>query len=190
MLGKPLPGIEARVVTDDGEIRGDREVGEIQLRGSSVTPGYLTVDGPRTIQAEDGWMATGDIGYLIDGEIVVCGREKDVIILGGRNIYPTDIERAATSVDGVRAGNAVAVRLDAGTRRERFAVVVESRFAGDADKVKVLRKEVGARVFEAVNARPSAVLVLPAGTLPKTPSGKLGRAAAGEQLAESIKAAS
>jgi fatty-acyl-CoA synthase len=84
----------------------------------------------------------------------------------------------------------VAVRLDAGTRRERFAVVVESRHAADAEKVKVLRKEVGARVFEAVNARPSAVLVLPAGTLPKTPSGKLRRAAAGEQLAESIKEAS
>ena len=90
----------------------------------------------------------------------------------------------------IRAGNAVAVRLDAGTRRERFAVVVESRSAGDRDKEKVLRKEIGARVFEAVNARPSAVLVLPAGTLPKTPSGKLRRAAAGEQLAESIKAAS
>jgi fatty-acyl-CoA synthase len=159
------------------------------VRGDSVTPGYLTVDGPLATQDDEGWLATGDLGYIVDGEIVICGRAKDVIILAGRNIYPTDIERAATSVDGVRAGNAVAVRLDAGTRRERFAVVVESRLAGDAEKVKTLRKEVGARVFEAVNARPSAVLVLPAGTLPKTPSGKLRRAAAGEQLAESIKAA-
>ncbi|ONI77769.1 long-chain fatty acid--CoA ligase [Actinosynnema sp. ALI-1.44] len=187
VLGKPLPGIEARVLTDDGEVRGDREVGEIQLRGSSVTPGYLTVDGPRVIQGEDGWMSTGDIGYLIDGEIVVCGREKDVIILGGRNIYPTDIERAATGVDGVRAGNAVAVRLDAGSRRERFAVVVESKLAGDAAEEARLRKEVASRVFEAVEARPVAVLVLSPGSLPKTPSGKLRRAAAGEQLAESIR---
>jgi fatty-acyl-CoA synthase len=123
----------------------------------------------------------------VDGEIVICGRAKDVIILAGRNIYPTDIERAATSVDGVRAGNAIAVRLDAGTRRERFAVVAESRHADDAEKVKALRKEIASRVFEAVNARPSAVLVLSAGTLPKTPSGKLRRAAAGEQLAESLK---
>jgi fatty-acyl-CoA synthase len=191
ILGPPLDGFEARIVSvPDGAVRAEREVGEIQVRGPSVTPGYLTVDGPLATQDADGWLATGDLGYTVDGEIVICGRAKDVIILAGRNIYPTDIERAATSVEGVRAGNAVAVRLDAGTRRERFAVVVESRYAGDADKEKVLRKNVGARVFEAVNARPSAVLVLPAGTLPKTPSGKLRRAAAGEQLAESIKAAS
>jgi fatty-acyl-CoA synthase len=190
ILGPPLDGFEARIVSvDTGAVRSEREVGEIQVRGASVTPGYLTVDGPLATQDDDGWLATGDLGYIVDGEIVICGRAKDVIILAGRNIYPTDIERAATSVDGVRAGNAVAVRLDAGTRRERFAVVVESRLASDADKVKVLRKEIGARVFEAVNARPSAVLVLPAGTLPKTPSGKLRRAAAGEQLAESLKAA-
>jgi fatty-acyl-CoA synthase len=188
ILGPPLDGFEARIVsTSTGEVRGTREVGEIQVKGASVTPGYLTVDGPLATQDEEGWLSTGDLGYLVEGEIVICGRAKDVIILAGRNIYPTDIERAATSVDGVRAGNAVAVRLDAGTRRERFAVVVESRFASDAEKVKTLRKEIGARVFEAVNARPSAVLVLPAGTLPKTPSGKLRRAAAGEQLAESIR---
>jgi fatty-acyl-CoA synthase len=188
ILGPPLDGFEARIVsTSTGEVRGPREVGEIQVKGASVTPGYLTVDGPLATQDEEGWLSTGDLGYLVEGEIVICGRAKDVIILAGRNIYPTDIERAATSVDGVRAGNAVAVRLDAGTRRERFAVVVESRFANDAEKVKTLRKEIGARVFEAVNARPSSVLVLPAGTLPKTPSGKLRRAAAGEQLAESIR---
>ena len=191
ILGPPLDGFEARIVSvADGTVRSEREVGEIQVRGPSVTPGYLTVDGPLTTQDADGWLPTGDLGYTVDGEIVICGRAKDVIILAGRNIYPTDIERAATAVEGVRAGNAVAVRLEAGTRRERFAVVVESKLAGDLEKVKALRKEVGARVFEAVNARPSAVLVLPAGTLPKTPSGKLRRAAAGEQLAESIREAS
>jgi fatty-acyl-CoA synthase len=187
VLGKPLPGIEAQVVDSDGNVRGDREVGEIRLRGEAVTPGYLTVDGPRSIQDADGWLPTGDIGYMIDGEIVVCGRDKDVIILAGRNIYPTDIERAATAVDGVRAGNAVAVRLDAGTRRERFAVVLESKLAGDSDEEARLRKQVASRVFEAVEARPVAVVVLPPGTLPKTPSGKLRRSAAGEQLAESIR---
>jgi fatty-acyl-CoA synthase len=185
-LGRPLPGIEAEVVDEQGNRLGDRQVGEIRLRGEAVTPGYLTVNGPVPTQDEQGWLATGDIGYLVDGEIVICGRQKDVIILAGRNIYPTDVERAATSVEGVRAGNAVAVRLDAGSRRERFAVVVESKLAGDEPAERVLRKEVAARVFEAVNARPSAVLILPPGTLPKTPSGKLRRAAAGEQLAASI----
>jgi fatty-acyl-CoA synthase len=185
-LGPPLPGIEAEVVDEQGNRLGEREVGEIRLRGAAITPGYLTVDGPVPTQDEHGWLATGDLGYTVDGEIVICGRRKDVIIMGGRNIYPTDIERAATAVDGVRAGNAVAVRLDAGSRRERFAVVVESKLAGDEAAEKALRKDVGARVFESVNARPAAVLVLPPGTLPKTPSGKLRRAAAGEQLAASI----
>jgi fatty-acyl-CoA synthase len=186
LLGQPLPGFDVEIVDEAGNVLGEREVGEIRIRGDAVTPGYLTVDGPVPTQDENGWLDTGDLGYLVDGEIVICGRRKDVIILAGRNIYPTDVERAATAVDGVRAGNAVAVRLDAGSRRERFAVVVESKLAGDADAERVLRKEVGARVFEAVNARPSAVLVLPPGTLPKTPSGKLRRAAAGDQLAASI----
>ncbi len=186
LLGRPLPGFDVEIVDETGNVLGEREVGEIRIRGDAVTPGYLTVDGPVPTQDEHGWLDTGDLGYIVDGEIVICGRRKDVIILAGRNIYPTDVERAATTVEGVRAGNAVAVRLDAGSRRERFAVVVESKLAGDADAERVLRKEVGARVFEAVNARPSAVLVLPPGTLPKTPSGKLRRAAAGDQLAASI----
>jgi fatty-acyl-CoA synthase len=187
VLGKPLPEVEAEVVDSEGNRRGDREVGEIRLRGAAITPGYLTVDGPKSLQDEDGWLPTGDIGYLIGEQIVVCGRNKDVIILAGRNIYPTDIERAAGSVEGVRAGNAVAVRIDAGTRRERFAVVLESKLAGDTTEEARLRKEVASRVFEAVEARPVAVVVLSPGTLPKTPSGKLRRAAAGEQLAESIR---
>jgi fatty-acyl-CoA synthase len=187
VLGKPLPEVEASVVSPSGDVLGNREVGEIRLRGKAITPGYFTVDGPKSIQDADGWLPTGDIGYTIDGEIVVCGRNKDVIILAGRNIYPTDIERAVGAVDGVRAGNAVAVRIDAGTRRERFAVVLESKLAGDADEVARIRREVASRVFEAVEARPVAVVVLAPGTVPKTPSGKLRRSAAGEQLAESIR---
>ncbi|WIX81768.1 fatty acyl-AMP ligase [Amycolatopsis carbonis] len=186
VLGRPLDGLEASIVSADGSLLGDREVGEIRLRGPAVTPGYLTVDGPLDTQDADGWMKTGDLGYLIDGQIVICGRRKDVIIMGGRNLYPTDIERAATSVEGVRAGNAVAVRLDAGSRRERFAVVVESKLAGDADAERALSKQVAARVRDAVDMRPFAVVVLPAGSLPKTPSGKVKRAATAVQYADKI----
>ena len=184
LLGHPLPGLEIKIVDENGESRGDREVGLIMLRGEAVTPGYLTVNGPVSTQDKDGWLDTGDEGYLINGQVVVCGRRKDVIIMGGRNIYPTDIERAATSVDGVRAGNAVAVRLDAGTRRERFAVALESNRAADVDAVKVIKDEVTARVMDAAGVRPYAVIVLPPGNLPKTPSGKLRRAAAGDQVAK------
>ncbi|SDX80707.1 fatty-acyl-CoA synthase [Amycolatopsis xylanica] len=187
-LGRPLDGLEAQIVNDAGDVLGDREVGEIRLRGEAVTPGYLTMDGPLATQDAEGWLNTGDLGYLVDGQIIICGRRKDVIIMGGRNIYPTDIERAAMSVEGVRAGNAVAVRLDAGSRRERFAVVLESKLAGDADVERALAKEVAARVRDAVDMRPFAVVVLPAGSLPKTPSGKVKRAATATQYAEKISA--
>ncbi|MEV6879923.1 fatty acyl-AMP ligase [Amycolatopsis sp. NPDC051128] len=187
LLGRPLDGLEAEIVNDAGARVGEREVGEIRLRGEAVTPGYLTMDGPVGTQDEAGWLKTGDLGYLVDGQIVICGRRKDVIIMGGRNLYPTDIERAAMAVEGVRAGNAVAVRLDAGSRRERFAVVVESKLAGDAEAEKSLMKQVSARVRDAVDMRPYAVVVLPAGSLPKTPSGKVKRAATAAQFADKIK---
>ena len=179
LLGPPLPGIEVRVVGDDGAVLGDREVGVLQLRGESVTPGYLTVSGPVATQDVDGWLDTGDEGYLTDGAVVVCGRRKDVIIMGGRNIYPTDIERAASAAEGVRAGNAVAVRLDAGAgdrHRESFLVAVESRLAAEPEAVQAIRKDVTSRVVSAVGVRPADVVVLGPGNLPKTPSGKLRRA--------------
>jgi fatty-acyl-CoA synthase len=178
LLGPPVPGLEVEAIDEERNVLGERQVGQLRVRGTAVTPGYLTVNGPLATQDADGWLETGDEGYLVDGQVVVCGRRKDVIIMGGRNIYPTDIERAACSVEGVRPGNAVAVRLDAGTRRERFAVVVESRSAGDEDVEKSIRKEITARVVDAVGLRPFAVVVLKPGSLPKTPSGKLRRSAA------------
>ncbi|GAA5138661.1 fatty acyl-AMP ligase [Pseudonocardia adelaidensis] len=185
-LGPPLPGIEARVAGDDGRVLREREVGVLQLRGDSVTPGYLTVDGPIATQDADGWLDTGDEGYLVGGEVVVCGRRKDVIIMGGRNIYPTDIERAAATAADVRAGNTVAVRVlagaEGGRHRESFAVAVESRKAGDHEAEQLIRKDVTGRVVSAVGVRPAEVVVLAPGTLPKTPSGKLRRAATADLL--------
>lgn len=183
-LGPPLPGLHVQVVAEDGRILGEREVGRIRLRGESVTREYLTVAGPAPTRDPDGWLDTGDEGYLAEGDVVVCGRRKDVIIMGGRNVYPTDIERAAGRVDGVRAGNVVAVRIEAGARRESFAVVVESPRAGDADAERSLRREVTSRVVDAVGLRPGAVVILPPAALPKTPSGKLRRAAAKDRITE------
>jgi len=183
-LGRPYPSVEVRVVDDDGKPVGERQVGRVQLRGESVTDGYLTPDGYESARDADGWLDIGDEGYLVeDGQIVVCGRRKDVIIMGGRNIYPTDIERAAGRVDGVREGNVVAVRLLAGdgVTRESFAVIAESKLAGSpaADEIA---KQVTARVVAEIDVRPAQVRVLPPGSLPKTPSGKLRRAAARDLL--------
>lgn len=178
LLGPPLPGIEVVVREEDGTDCAPREVGTLMIRGDSITEMYLTGDGPQATRDAQGWLDTGDLGYLVDGAVVVCGRAKDVIIMGGRNIYPTDIERVAQSVAGVRAGNAAAVRLDAGLRRESFAVIVESKLARDDVENARVAKEVRAAVTAQIGARPASVLVVPAGTLPKTPSGKIRRAAA------------
>ncbi|QBJ97606.1 long-chain fatty acid--CoA ligase [Rhodococcus sp. ABRD24] len=175
-LGPLVPGLEGRVVARDGLELPRRAVGIIELRGKAVTPGYLTVNGPEPTQDADGWINTGDVGYFTeDGLVVVCGRVKDVIIMGGRNIYPTDIERAAGSVRGVRPGNAVAIRLDAGQKRESFAVAVETNAIGDPEEVKRIEREVVHAVVSEVGVRPRTVAVLGPGSIPKTSSGKLRR---------------
>jgi fatty-acyl-CoA synthase len=176
-LGRPLPGIETRIVDEDGSVLPARGVGIIEVRGEPVTQGYTTEAGFVPAQDERGWYDTGDLGYLTEkGDIVVCGRVKDVIIMAGRNIYPTDIERAAARVGGVRPGCAVAVRLDAGHSRETFAVAVESKGHQDHDEVRRIERQVAHEVFAEVDVRPRNVVVLEPGTIPKTPSGKLRRA--------------
>jgi fatty-acyl-CoA synthase len=175
-LGPLLDGIEARIVDEDGNVLPTRGVGVIELRGEPMTAGYLTIGGYIPTQDEHGWYDTGDLGYQMEnGHIVVCGRVKDVIIMAGQNIYPTDIERAACRVEGVRPGCAVAVRLDAGHSRETFAVAVESNAFEDPAEVRRIEHQVAHEVVTEVDVRPRNVVVLGPGSIPKTPSGKLRR---------------
>ena len=176
-LGPLLRGLEARVVDEVGNLLPARGVGVIELRGEPVTQGYITPAGFISTQNEAGWYDTGDLGYLTEnGHVVVCGRVKDVIIMAGRSIYPTDIERAAGRVEGVRPGCAVAVRLDAGDARESFAVAVESNAFEDSAEVSRIKREVAHEVVAEVDMRPRTIAVLGPGVIPKTPSGKLRRA--------------
>jgi fatty-acyl-CoA synthase len=175
-LGRPLEGMEVRIVDEDESVLSARGVGVIQVRGEPVSPGYTTQAGFVAAQDEQGWYDTGDLGYLTEtGSIVVCGRVKDVIIMAGRKIYPTDIERAAARVAGVRPGCAAAVRLNAGLHRETFAVAVESKAWQEAAEVRRIERQVAHEVFAEVDVRPRNVVVLEPGTIPKTPSGKLRR---------------
>ena len=176
-LGRLPKGLEARVVDQDGNILPARGVGVIQVRGEPVTMGYETMAGFVAAQDDQGWYDTGDLGYLTEtAHVVVCGRVKDVIIMAGRNIYPTDIERAAARVPGVRPGCAVAVRLGAGHSRETFAVAVESNNWQDLAEVRRIEHQVAHEVVAEVDVRPRNVMVLEPGMIPKTPSGKLRRA--------------
>jgi fatty-acyl-CoA synthase len=176
-LGPLLEGLDARIVDVDGSQLPPRAVGVIEIRGAPVTRGYVTTCGFVDVQDEQGWFDTGDLGYLTeDGHVVVCGRVKDVIIMAGRSIFPTDVERAAGRVEGVRRGCAVAVRLDAGLSRESFAVAVESPFFDNPREVRRIKHQVAHEVVAEVDMRPRNVVVLGPGVIPKTPSGKLRRA--------------
>jgi fatty-acyl-CoA synthase len=184
-VGLPVAGMEIRVVDYYSRPRPPRHVGSIEVRGAAVSGGYLTERGWREgAIIRDGWLHTGDLGYFDEhGRLYVCGRTKDVIVIAGNNIYPTDVERAACAVPGVRAGNAVAVRIDAGEFREGFAVLAESKLAADPVEAERIRAEIALRVNQAVGHNARAVLVLPPGSVPKTGSGKLQRRKAAELFA-------
>lgn len=139
LLGRAVPGLELRIVDPHSyEPVPDRHVGELLIRGTSVTPGYYKRADATQALFHDGWLCTGDLAYMIGDELVLCGRIKDVIIVGGRNVFPEDIERrvATVAVDGagaVRAGNVIAVGVDGYKGKESVVVVAEARLDPAAD---------------------------------------------------------
>ena len=178
LLGRPVPGLSMRVVDPEtGEVLPERHVGELEITGTSVTPGYYKRPEATAELFREGWLRTGDLAYLVDGELVICGRIKDVIIVGGRNIYPQDIERAVGMVDGVRAGNVIAFGMEGYKGKESIVVVAETK-ATDGEE---LRRAIHHRVLEAVGVPPRDVMLVLPGTLPKTSSGKLQRSACKER---------
>src|SRR5205807_2527226 len=164
-LGRPVPGLEIRVCDPfGGQALDDRRAGELEFRGTSVTPGYYKHPEATAAAFHDGWLRTGDLAYLVDGELVVCGRIKDVIIVAGRNVFPEDVERAVAQVDGVRAGNVVAFGVEGRRGRESVVVVAETK----VDDPTPVRDAVAKRVKEAVGLAASDVVLVEPGTLPKT----------------------
>ncbi len=171
LLGRPVPGLAMRIVDPEtGAPMAEREVGELQLRGTSLTSGYHRRDDVNRERFVDGWLRTGDLGYVVDGQLVVCGRLKDLIIVGGRNVFPEDVEVAVGRLDQIRAGNVIAFSCTTG-RREALVVVAEVR----SDDVEGLRPRVARAVKDAVGLAAREIVLVPAGTLPKTSSGKLQR---------------
>ena len=171
-LGRAVPGLELRIVDPaTKQVLGDRQVGELQIRGTSVTTGYYKRADVNDALFDDGWLHTGDLAYLVDGDMVMCGRIKDVIIVGGRNIYPDDIERSVGVLDGVRAGNVVAFGVDHQRGKEALVVVAES----SSDDPELVRKLIAQRTLQVVGVPARDVVVVKPGSLPKTSSGKLQR---------------
>ena len=171
-LGTAVPGLEIRIVDPaNGRPRVEREVGELEIRGTSVCSGYHNRPELNGELFHDGWLRTGDLGYLVDGELVLCGRIKDVIIVGGRNVFPEDVERACNDLDGIRAGNVIAFGVETAKGKEGLVVVAESK----ADELEPVRRSVLQRVRDTVGVPAKDVVLVAPGSLPKTSSGKLQR---------------
>lgn len=172
--GSPVPGARMRVVGGDGPVP-DRVVGEVQVLSGSLMRGYMG-GGPQPF--DEGWLRTGDLGYLADGELFITGRIKDIVIVHGRNYAAEDVEWVAERVPGVRSGRCVAFSRP--ETEGEVVVVVEP--SPDADR-KELSRLVGEAVFDSLGISPRHVVVVPRGTVPKTTSGKLRRAAVRESYA-------
>ena len=171
--GTPLPDHHLRIVGDDGRVLPERHVGEIQLAGPSVMAGYHNEPALTAETIRDGWLRTGDLGYLDAAELFVCGRAKDIIIVHGRKYQPEDLEWAIERVGGVRPGRVVAF----GVPREgveRVVVVVEPDGTVEAAPLgERIRKEIADLFGLAVDD----VVPVRSGTIGRTTSGKVQRAA-------------
>lgn len=172
--GRPLPGHEIIVRNDDGEIAKDRQVGQIHIKGPSLTPGYYSDPEASKAIIDGDWLNTGDMGYMLDGVIVITGRAKDLIIINGRNIWPQDIEWAVERVENVRHGGVAAFSIDHG-KGERIVAVAECRGGLDHEDKQELRREI-AKVIQTAAGAPSEVILVRPHTMIMTSSGKLSRA--------------
>ncbi|BBK34723.1 hypothetical protein STHU_53570 [Allostella humosa] len=172
--GPALPGLELRIAPlGRGRAAGD-PVGEIEVRGAHCFAGYFR--NPKTTAASlnDGWYRTGDIGFLHAGELFVCGRRKEMVIVHGRNFYAPDIE-AAAAVSGVKPGRVCAFAIeDVQSASEALVILVETAATG-ARAHATLSRRVKAAIFDRLQVTPHRVVAVAPGRLIKTTSGKLHR---------------
>jgi acyl-CoA synthetase (AMP-forming)/AMP-acid ligase II len=175
-VGPPLPGFGVRIADDEGRELAEGRLGRLWVRGPSLMQGYHALPDATAAALCDGWLDTGDTGFVVDGELYLFGRAKDVIVLRGRNYAPQDVEHAIDDLAGVRTGCSAAVGV-VGDGGEELVVLIERRgpsAAGDA----ALADRVARRITERTGLVAARVLVLDAGTLPRTSSGKIRRSEA------------
>jgi acyl carrier protein len=172
---------DLRVVDAAGIELPDRNEGQLQFRGPSATSGYYrNPDATKGLFAGDGWVNTGDRAYLSEGMVYITGREKDVIIRGGRNISPYELEEAVGDLPGIRRGCvAVFGSADPQSGTERVVVLAEMRDVGFAEK-EALKKKVNELALSFIGAPADDIVLAPPHTVPKTSSGKIRRVAARE----------
>lgn len=178
--GKALPGLTIEVRDEAGELLADRKIGRIFVRGLGVMAGYFRdEEATNAALSPDGWLDTGDMGYLSKGSLFIVGRAKDMIIINGKNHWPQDIEWAIEQLPGFKAGDIAAFSITTPSGEEAPAVLVQCR-TGDNDERARLRDAIRTKV-KAITGMSCVVELVPPRTLPKTSSGKLSRSKARSQ---------
>jgi fatty-acyl-CoA synthase len=185
--GAPLPGYEVEIRNKKGEVLPERHCGTLYVRGPSVMSGYFgDLISTREVLSPDGWLNTGDLAYQVGKSIVITGREKDLIILNGRNIWPQDLEYLAEQQDEVRTGDTSSFQITDANGEERAVMMVECR-ESDENKRADLRERVHCQIREEFGID-CLIELVPRNTLHRTTSGKLSRSGAQKEYLERIAA--
>jgi 1-acyl-sn-glycerol-3-phosphate acyltransferase len=175
--GVPMPGHPVRIVDEAGREVGERVEGRLEFRGPSATRGYYRNPEQTERLIHDGWLDTGDRAYRAGEDVFITGRVKDIIIRGGRNLYPQEIEEAVGTVDGVRKGCvAVFGSPDPATGTEQLVVLAETRPRSGIAREQ-LHEAVSRAVLGAIGEPPDRIVLAPPHTVLKTSSGKVRRSA-------------
>ncbi len=173
-VGYPLAGQEIRIVDKQGSTLLERQVGEILVHGPSLMDGYHDNPAETSRILRDGWLYTGDLGYVSQKRLFVTGRKKEMIIKMGRNYYPYDIERIAGQVDGVRKG-CLAAFSAFNTERGSEDLVLVAETRATESQWSVIQKRINGELLSSLGVRADKIIIVPAKTVPKTSSGKVQR---------------
>ena len=179
VCGRAAPDHEIVIRDETGATLPERSIGGVFIKGPSIMAGYYG-DPEMTagVLSDDGWLDSGDMGYMVDGALVITGRTKDLIICNGRNIWPQDIEWAVEQLAGVRTGDVAAFSVTGDDGAERVVIVAESRLNDDSSRHQIRRAMAAtARITAGVDCE---VVLAPPRSLPHTSSGKLSRTAVKE----------
>ena len=178
--GHALSGHQIRIVDNDGKELPERQQGGLQFRGASVTSGYYrNPEATKTLFIGD-WLDSGDLGYIAEGDVFITGRNKDVIIRAGRNVYPPEVEEVVGNIEGIRKGCVVAFAArDRHYSTERLVILAETRIT-DQETKQVLKNQIGEISSDLIGLPPDEVILAPPHTVLKTSSGKVRRSACRE----------
>ena len=175
--GKPLSELEVRIVDNNHQELPERHIGHLEFKGPSCMQGYYRNPEATAAAYHDGWWKSGDLAYKANGEFIITGRQKDIIIKAGRNLSPTEIEEITTQVDGIRQGCVIAFSVpDEQKGTEKLVIIAETREKNTA-RNNLIIEQINEKLGNAIDVTPDEIILVQTKTIPKTSSGKLQRAA-------------